>query len=125
MIDLFFKGGALFMSILSLVLLAIIFGAVFISIPFFRERNDPSDKQIRINNYIKSLSFFALIFGILGQLIGLFSAFSAVKIGSVEASPAMMMKGFEVSMISSIYGALIFILGIILFRFFRRNMNLV
>ncbi|QYA26155.1 MotA/TolQ/ExbB proton channel family protein [Gramella sp. MT6] len=112
------------MSILSLVLLAIIISAVLISIPFFRERNNHSDKLIRINNYIKSLSLFALIFGILGQLIGLFSAFSAVKIGSVEASPAMMMKGFEVSMISSIYGALIFILGIILHGYFRRFRNL-
>ena len=121
MIDLFFNGGVLFMSILSLILIAIILCSIFLSFLLFSGKLI-NPKNIILVNYIKSLSLFALIFGILGQLIGLFSAFSAVQIGSVYVSPTKMMQGFEVSVITSIYGALIFCVGYILYRVFQKLM---
>lgn len=123
MIDLFFNGGVLFMSILSLVLIAIFIGAIYLGFSLYGRKIKTPEKIIMVNNSIKSLSLFALVFGILGQLIGLFSAFGAVKIGSVEVSPAMMMQAFEVSMITSIYGAIIFCVGYGLYRSFQRLMN--
>lgn len=111
------------MTILSLILVTIIICAIFLSSSLFGRKIKNPEKIIRVNHYIKSLSFFALVFGLLGQLIGLFSAFSAVKIGSVEASVTMMMEGFKVSMITSIYGALIFCVGFILYRLIQKSIS--
>jgi len=59
---------------------------------------------------VKSFGSFALVTGILGQLIGLFSAFQAIaEIGAV--SPAMLAGGLKVSMITTIYGVVIFLIA--------------
>lgn len=99
MFELFHMGGPLFMSILTLQLVAIIFIA-------FRYVSS-ADKKSSNLDLIKSVGLFAMISGILAQLIGLFSAFQAIEqAGTV--SPAMLAGGLKVSMISTIYGMLIY-----------------
>ena len=63
--------------------------------------------------YIKSFGLFALVLGMLGQFIGLFQAFEIIGSG-MEISPAMMASGVKVSMVTSIYGMIIFLVAYLL-----------
>ena len=62
---------------------------------------------------IKSLGLLALVVGMLGQFIGLFSAFELIGEG-MQVSPEIMASGVKVSMIASIYGMIIFVVSYIL-----------
>ena len=104
------QGGTMFMvplTIFGLALLAIIArGAWLIS----KKAQETSFMQN--NAIINQLSIFILVFGILGQLIGLFGAFEAIQTwesGSISA--AMLAGGIKVSMLSTLYGIAIFLIG--------------
>ncbi len=102
MIELFQMGGILFMSILTIELALVIFFTVKSWIA----------KEGKVS-MIKSVGLLAAITGILGQLIGLFSAFEAIQeIGAV--SPAMLAGGLKVSMITTMYGIMIYIVSLIM-----------
>ncbi|MEP2027000.1 MAG: MotA/TolQ/ExbB proton channel family protein [Reichenbachiella sp.] len=102
MIDLLFEGGILFMSILTIVLAASC--GLFI---FHLVKKTQDENQMAL---IKSIGLFALVFGILGQFIGLYSALQ--HISQVESVPsAMLAAGIRVSSITSIYGMIIFVLS--------------
>ncbi len=108
MMDLFYKGGPIFMSILSLILVVILSASAFVLFSIFYTRAGRLDKRFKGIELIKSLGLLALVIGLLGQLIGLFSAFRAVKMGEVESTSTLFAEGFKVSMVSSIYGVVIF-----------------
>lgn len=113
MTDLFFAGGPLFMGILTLLLLIILAMAAFRFIQISRGHmeHETSFRQQLI--YIKSIGLFSLVFGILAQMMGLYQAFSAIEqVGNI--SPALLAGGLKVSMISTIYGLVIFLLSYIL-----------
>lgn len=95
MTEMFFKGGPIFMGILTFILLIIlIISVVFFTTVYTRKINN-SEETLRKINTVKSLGIFALIIGILGQLIGLFSAFRAIRFGEVEASPEILKKDLK------------------------------
>ena len=124
MTELFFKGGPFFMGILSLILLMLFIISVIFFIHVSTRKIINSEETLRKINTVKSLGIFALIIGILGQLIGLFSAFRAIRFGEVDESPTLVAEGFKVSMIPTVYGILIFIFSIILWFFLKRGMKL-
>lgn len=102
MIDLLFEGGILFMSILTIALTASI--ALFV---YHLIKNPDTDS---IKGLIKSVGLFALVFGLLGQFIGLYSALQ--HISQVESiSSAILAAGLRVSSITSIYGMIIFVVS--------------
>lgn len=104
--DLFFMGGTLFMSILSILLLIVIVGVMY-SI-----RSKSKDKLSERLNQIKYVGILALIFGILGQVIGLHQAFSYLsEVGSVK--PQVLYGGLSVSTIPTIYGMIIYIISML------------
>lgn len=110
MIELFKMGGPLFMGILTLELLAVFFCAVRYHVKNYTTKNDL--------DLVKSFGVLALVTGILGQLLGLFSAFKAIQsVGSV--SPAILVGGLKVSMISTIYGIIIFLIAYLVWIFFK------
>jgi len=95
MIDLFYMGGPLFMSILTLELIGL----------FLAMWKAPA--------WVKEIGLLALITGIIGQLIGLYSAFVAVEqVGDV--SIGILMGGLKVSSITTIYGALIYFISLVI-----------
>ena len=94
MVNLFLSGGPLFMGALTIIGLLMIVAA-------FRK------------GCVKELGLLALAVGFLGQLIGLFSAFVAIE-QMGEVSPAMLAGGLKVSSITSIYGLLIYVIGMII-----------
>ncbi|GAA0892208.1 hypothetical protein GCM10009122_18870 [Fulvivirga kasyanovii] len=113
MTKLFIEGGPAFMGILTLVLLVILALAVVNAVYLASGKgHDPVIVKSRLG-YIKSAGLFGLITGILGQLIGLYQAFEAIqRIG--EVSPALLAGGMKVSMITTMYGFVIFIIAYLL-----------
>lgn len=83
----------------------------FVTVIFFTVKSF-TDKSTNVS-IIKSIGLLALITGILGQLIGLFSAFEAIQqMGSV--SPAMLAGGLKVSMITTMYGLVIYMITLVI-----------
>jgi biopolymer transport protein ExbB/TolQ len=66
----------------------------------------------RMTDYVRSMGVLALVVGILGQLLGLYGAFEYIQeVGAV--SQTMLVSGIKVSMITTIYGIIILIVGLI------------
>lgn len=98
------------MGILTIILVAALALGVIHAIRISTGRATDPDQYRQQLAYIKSIGLFALIVGILGQLIGLYQAFDAIQqMGNV--SPSMLAGGLKVSMISALYGFVIFIIA--------------
>ncbi|MEM9339500.1 MAG: MotA/TolQ/ExbB proton channel family protein [Bacteroidota bacterium] len=108
MLKLFYMGGSLFMGMLTLIFIAMISVAVINGMPLLRGGYENLTEASRKLKYIKSVGLFALVVGLLGQLIGLFSAVKAIELGTVGVSPTIMAGGFKVSMITTLYGLTIY-----------------
>lgn len=98
------------MGILTLIFFVILAIAVFNLFLIIRDDFKDIAETRKKLAYIKSLGLFAFITGILGQLIGLFSAFTAIE-KAMDISPAILAGGLKVSMITVIYGTVIFLLS--------------
>lgn len=109
MIDLFYMGGPLFMGILTIILIIAVAVAVYIYVQGGRESTKAPSASL-----VKEIGIFGLIFGIFGQFMGLYQAFSAIEqMGSV--SPALLAGGLKVSVITTIYGMIIFVISWLLY----------
>lgn len=98
----FMMGGPLFMSILTLILILLLGAAI-------------------LKKEVKEIGLLALAFGFLGQLIGLMGAFEGIEaMGGVSQS--VLASGLKVSSITSIYGMLIYTIGLII-QVIRRFMK--
>lgn len=108
MLDLFYQGNVIFMGILTLLLLIIIAVAIYRAIPILKNNIEHATTFRHQLTQIKSLGLLALVFGILFQLMGLYQMFSAIEqMGDV--SPVILAGGLKVSMISTVYGVIIFV----------------
>jgi hypothetical protein len=85
----FMMGGPLFMSILTLLLIGVVYAAL-------------QRKAI-----LREFGLAALAFGFLGQLIGLLGAFEAIEAAG-GVSQSILAGGLKVSSITSIYGLMIY-----------------
>ena len=95
------------MGILTTILLIILVFSFYQITRIVGGRLGDNESERHHFGYIKSIGLFALITGILGQLIGLMSAFETIeKMGSV--SQEMLAGGLRISSITSLYGLLIF-----------------
>ncbi len=112
MIDLFYEGGPLFMGFLTILLVVMIAVTVVNGLAVLKGKIDNQEKIIRKIGYIKSVGLLAMIIGLLGQLLGLFSAFRAIELAQVDVSPLLVASGFKVSMITTIYGIIIYVLSL-------------
>jgi hypothetical protein len=111
--NLFLSGGPLFMSILTLLLIVML--AWFIYHYLAYASNSLASKEILLSRLRagKAIGLFAMICGVLGQMLGLYQAFFAIE-RAADISPAIIMGGIKISMISTIYGILIYLLAILL-----------
>lgn len=112
MFRLFYEGGPLFMGILTLLLLIVLVLAGRSWMKYSsKDRNVYETRRSLV--YVKNVGILAFVVGVLGQLIGLYSAFIAIEeMGGV--SPAMLAGGLKVSMITTLYGAIIFIIALLI-----------
>lgn len=101
------------MSILSILLIVVVVWIIYHFIKYAGSSAHNKEEALRKIKYGRSIGLFALITGILGQLIGLFMAFATIeKIGDI--SPPIMMGGIKVSMIPTLYGISIYLISLLL-----------
>ena len=107
----FFMFPILFLLILILVLI----------VKGFINKND-NTKTISL---ISSIGWFTLVWGILGQTIGLIGAFDAVQaVGNI--SLGVMAGGLKVSLLTTLFGSFTFLvarLGIIILIWMQKEKN--
>jgi hypothetical protein len=115
-------GGIQFMSVLFLILLSVIILSV---IGFIQAYGKQSPNLPRLNNIILAIRFlggFAPVWGILGQGIGVYSACVAIQ-EIQDVSPALLAGGFQVSMITALYGLIIFLVSRIFWFILKSRLN--
>jgi len=95
MLEIFYMGGPLFMSILTLLLVAVLICAW------------------KYPEWLKEAGLLALAIGILGQIIGLYSAFQYME-ASGGVSQEVMAGGLRVSSITTAYGLIIYVISLVL-----------
>ena len=88
MFKLFYMGGTLFMSILSVLFLLVIITAVYTATGITNRKVVSSESFKMRASYIRGIGLFAMITGILGQLIGFYQGFSAIeRAGDIVSIP--------------------------------------
>ena len=115
--NLFFNGDPLFMGTITLILILMVAWAVYHFLPVLTKKEVNLAQTKAKLKHIKTIGTFALITGILGQLIVLYQAFDVIeKMGNVSQS--VLMGGLKVSMIPTIYGIVIFTISLLLWLTF-------
>ncbi len=104
-----YMGGILFMSVLSLSLAIILAATLLNVLRLVRGKYIPAKQLLSISD-IKGVGIFAIVCGIFGQSIGLFSALQAIEAAG-DVSPALIFGGLKVSFITTLYGMFIFLLS--------------
>ncbi len=111
--DIFHMGGPLFMGILTILFVLMLAYSVISLISIITKGDDDPLKVRSRLPHIKAIGLFALITGILGQLIGLYEAFAAIE-RAMDISPSIMAGGLKISMITTLYGILIYLISILI-----------
>lgn len=111
--SLFFMGGTLFMSILTILFVIMIAWFLYHLIAVYNFRQLSPETVLRRFGYGKSIGLFAMITGIFGQLIGFYEAFSVIE-HAVDISPGMLYGGIKVSMITTLYGISIYLISLMI-----------
>ena len=107
--ELHWMGGTLFMSVLS-ISFTVILGVTILNILRVMRGNYKPDSQFLTIGDIKAIGIFAIVWGVFGQSIGLFSALQALE-ASPDVSPSMVYGGIKVSTITTLYGTFIFLVS--------------
>ena len=106
MFKLFMQGGPLFMTILTVLLVAIFFAAW------------------KAPRWIKEIGSFALVFGFLTLLIGLYQMFEALQQVATDIgegvtgvfdliSPGVLFGGLKIALIPVFYGIIIYLISLV------------
>ncbi|MBS2213617.1 MotA/TolQ/ExbB proton channel family protein [Carboxylicivirga mesophila] len=115
--DLFITGGPLFMGILTILLVMVTAWIIYHFIVGYTSKQINKTEILRKLSYGKSIGLFALITGLLGQLIGLSAMFSAIEkllnTGGTLTQD-MVFYAIKVTMIVTMYGILIYLFTLLL-----------
>jgi hypothetical protein len=118
-VDRFMEGGPLFMS---LILICLLLALAFVVMGFINLKKDVI-KSKKMTSLASDVSILGLVFGFLGSIIGMITAFDAIEsIGDV--SQGMMAAGLKVSFLTTVFGAVTFILpriGIIILKVLQKD----
>lgn len=110
----FNEGGPFFMS---LILICLILALVFLVLGFLSVKKD-LNKSKKMTDLASDVSILGLVFGLLGSIIGMITAFDAIgAIGDVSTS--VMAGGLKIALLTTLFGAITFILpriGIIILK---------
>ena len=115
--DLFIMGGPFFMGLLTILLIITTAWIIYHFIDAYRSKQTYKVDFLRKLGYGKSMGLFALIVGILGQMIGFSGMFSVIeevtKTGE-KIIPHLVFGAIKATMIVTIYGILIYLMSLIL-----------
>lgn len=109
------EGGPLFMytSLFFLIIIIALLIRGFI-------KPDTRSKTITL---VSSISLFVLVWGFLGQMIGLITAFDAIEAAG-DISPAMLAGGLKIAILSPLFGMVVFLIariGIIVLNLMQKE----
>ena len=114
--NLLFDGGAFFMfPILFLLILIII-----LIVKGFLTPNE----QKKTISLIASLGLFTIVWGFLGQTLGLIGAFDSIEQVGGSMSPALIAGGLKISLLAPVFGLVTFLvarLGIIVLTWMHKE----
>ena len=96
------EGGPLFMYTTLILFIAII--ALIVKAFLKKGKNT---KEIKL---ISSISLFVLVWGFLGQMIGLIGAFDAVE-AQGNVAPSILAGGIKVAILSPMFGMVVFLIA--------------
>lgn len=111
MIDFLIMGGPIFTFPMTLIFLINI---VLMARNFTYLRSGKFKKEDSAYVWVDSVKYigiFLLAVGILGQIIGLYSAFEVIEANQIEISPALMAGGIKVSSITTLLGLAYFLIS--------------
>jgi hypothetical protein len=115
--SLFFEGGPLFMGILTVILIILVAWSLYHFLPVLVKKEIDISKTASSLKNIKTIGTFGLVTGFLGQLIGLYQVFDLVE-REGDIPTFLWLGGLKVTMITSMYGALIFLFSMLLWFVF-------
>ena len=110
------------MGILTLLLIAIIAWNLIHFLKANQDNETGIASSLRKLKIGKSIGLLALITGILGQMIGLFVAFAAIERAG-DVAPIVVYGGIKVSLISTLYGLIIYLFSILLWIILSYNLE--
>ncbi len=96
------EGGPLFMYT-TLILLFVI---IALLVKAFAKRSE-NEKTIKL---ISSISLFVLVWGFLGQMIGLITAFDQIE-AMGDVAPSVLAGGIKVAILSPLFGMVVFLIA--------------
>jgi len=101
-INIFEEGGALFMytSLICFIIILALFIKELI-------KKDDREKTIRL---LSSVSLFVLVWGFLGQIIGLMGALDSIS-AATGISDSVMATGLKISILSPMFGMIVFLIA--------------
>lgn len=102
------------MSILTLLLIAMV---VWMFLSFYNYKSSSHKDVLKKISYGRSIGLFALVFGIFAHLIGFYHAFARLEEVS-HIAPSVLYAGLKVSLITTIYGVLIYLISLLLWFVF-------
>jgi len=108
------EGGPLFMYttlILLIIMIALLIRGFI--------KPDTRNKTITL---VSSISLFVLVWGFLGQMLGLISAFDAIEAAG-DISPSILAGGLKVAILSPLFGMVAFLIariGIIILNLLKK-----
>jgi hypothetical protein len=115
--SLFYQGGPQFMSVLTILLVIATAWIVYHFIVAYNTKQANKENHLRKLGYGKMIGLFALITGLLGQMVGLYAMFDAIEQiaqKGEEIIPSLVFGGIRVTMIVTFYGILIYLFSLLL-----------
>jgi biopolymer transport protein ExbB/TolQ len=112
-----FVGGISFMLPIYLMWIAVIILSIKFLINYFSKNKD-LQKLGKQNSLIIFIGSFAFLFGLLGQILGLYGALQAIQ-SAGDISPALMAGGLKVSLIAPLYGLILLVISSVIWFIFR------
>ncbi len=103
----FLKHGGMFFMFPILMMLLLVFFLIIKSILAARNQSPLLMKYIKL---INSIGLLTLVWGVLGQLIGLVAAFDKIEMLG-EISTPMLAGGLKISALPTIFGFIVFIIS--------------
>ena len=96
------EGGPFFMYPLLMILIVLL----ILIVKGFLQKGS-AEKTISL---ISSIALFAIVWGFLGQIIGLIGAFDSIE-ALGEVSPVMLAGGLKVAFLAPVFGMFTFLIG--------------
>ena len=123
MMSLLNQGGPIFTYPMTLIFLAtLVLMARNFSYAYSGKFKDKETALTWINP-VKYAGVFLLTAGILGQVIGLYSAFEAIEMNKIDISPEMLAGGIRVSSITTLLGLGYFLISYLGWSLLRSKVN--